>query len=259
MRMSLRVLLFALAWVSCWPPTTAFAQVSKTQQLQGGYAGLTQLGVGVDPSDIRLDILSQDSRSFSGTLSYIEQDNLIVGGTIAASGKCSIVSEPGDLKSNLLLNWQTFGGGGAILTGKVLVAKTTGSVVFVRPFNELGVDWAGQVGGRHSAVVTSSVTRRRSVVPVHIVAGAEGAFRAEFDGWIEPDPAPVVIATSSSDLRFAAAGVDMSPSQIFTLSGQVITDLRTGQPTGLNGSYSIQTPDGKTTDNGIIAILIGIR
>jgi hypothetical protein len=116
-----------------------------------------------------------------------------------------------------------------------------------------GVDWSRSVG-THRAQVVSAVSGQRAFVPVDLLAGGLGSFRVRFDGWVDPNPDPIVIAITSGDLGFVAAGVRIGKGNALVLSGRVTTD-DFGQPLRIDGAYSILPASGKALDTGILAIL----
>lgn len=103
--------------------SAALGQGPPIQQLKGNYLGVAK------PADLdsslvlQLSIEEQFSRHFTGTLSYVEQDNLFartlpyieqdVVGTITRSGWCAMIAQAGDATLALALDWQVFGGGAA--------------------------------------------------------------------------------------------------------------------------------------------------
>jgi hypothetical protein len=237
----------------------AFAQTSKIQQLGGTYEGLTKLPTELTPIDLTLDVISQESRSFEATVTVDGNPPVSVSGTIAASDQCSIVSEPGGLKSNLSLTWRSFGDGAGLLLGKLSIGKVSGPVAIVRPFDFPGVDWTSRQG-THLAVLTSQVTGRQSAVEASITSFGPGQIEIQFDGWTDPEPQPVVIGSSGMNLGIVAAGVDaagIAAKSTFSFAGRVTVDARTGVPTGITGTYWVTDLNGQTTDTGIIVILIG--
>jgi len=247
-------------------------QELKTPQVEGSYLGVTQLGV-VEPvpTEIGLAIEIQDSRRFRGTLSYVEQDNLIVSGSIASSGKCQITAESDEARATIQLDWQNFGGGAAILIGELALTTVresqTGPVAFLRPFDNPAVDWSRQTG-RYSSSFTSASNREPIHALLDITAGARGILRATIagwtdpdsqpilpdpPGWTDPDTQPVVIGTTSAAGGLIAVGVGSGPNQIVTLTGNVATDEE-GLAVAIDGTYRIDHTTGKRLDQGTFRV-----
>jgi hypothetical protein len=250
------------------------AQGLKTPQVEGEYLGVTQLGVvEPEPTGIGLTIEIQDSRRFLGTLSYLEQDNLFVAGSISKSGKCQIMAELDEAQATIHLDWQNRGGGAATLLGNLTLTidnqTQTGPVAFLRPYDDLAIDWSAQAG-RHPATFTSAAGGGPINASLDITAGLHGILQAtipgwidpDFDpvlpdppGWIEPDPQPVVIGTTGADGGFVAVGVGSGANQIVTLTGNVTTDHE-GQPLAIAGTYLIEHTTGRLIDLGTFHVLI---
>jgi len=262
-----------LAWLAMLA-AGAQAQTSKVQQLWGDYFGLTQLGV-VEPvpTEIGLSIEIQDNRRFSGTLSYLDLEDLIVAGTIAKSGRCQITADSEEARAKIHLDWQDHGGGAATLTGDLTLSADgvggSGPVAFLRPFDEPGSDWGRQVG-THDALFTSDLDGDEVSAVLEIAEGARGILQATIDGWIDPDfepvvpdppgwvdpdPQPVVVGASSAGGSFVAVGVGSGANQIVTLTGAVTTD-RDGQPLAISGSYVIEHTAGVLIDAGTFRVLL---
>jgi hypothetical protein len=230
----------------------------KIQQLQGDFLGLAR--VGGDSFDLGLSIDAQQNRSFLGSalLPYIEQDNITIKGSIAASGNCTIQADSTDGKTTLKLDWQKFDGGAAVLTGQTAAlddrgVQTTAPVVFLRPFSELGTIWQNAPA---QAMFQSAAGGRPITVDAavfNIDPEQSGLFNAGFELNRETFN---LVGTSSAGNQVVSVGV--SDSLVITVTGTVTTDDR-GVPTGIDGTYVIETLSGKLIDTGIIAILIGIR
>jgi len=234
---------------------SAFAQDSKTQQLIGSYLGLADFGVGTAPFAVQLEIDQQDTRTFLGNalLPYLEQDNIAVKGTIAASGNCTIQADSNDGRSTLQLDWLKAGGGAAGLTGEASLmgdgsVKITGPVALLRPFADLGVDWGD---GNAQAEFFSHTGGVNFGIAVDFLAGPTGLFAASFSLGREEFE---ILGTSNTDQQVFAVGV--SGSKIITLIGKVQLDER-GEPVAVDAEYVIESASGKIIDTGIIAILIG--
>lgn len=230
----------------------------KVQQLPGDFLGLAR--VGGDSFGLGLSINQQTNRTFQGSalLPYIEQDNILIKGSIAASGNCTIQADSTDGKTTLKLDWQKFDSGAAVLTGQTTAlddrgVQTTAPVVFVRPFSELGTIWQDAPA---QAMFQSAAGGRPITVDAAVFGfGSEtaGLFNAGFELNRETFN---LIGTSSTGNQVVSVGV--SDSLVMTIAGTVTTDDR-GTPTGIDGTYVIETLSGKLIDTGIIAILIGIR
>lgn len=154
--------------------------------------------------------------------------------------------QAGEATLALALDWQVFGGGAAALTGEIIDGN--GPVALLRPFAEPGVKWSN---GSAKATFRSELFDIAFESAITMRNASLGLFNASFAIGREQFE---VIGTSSSASEVVIVGV--SGSQIITITGQVQTDRRTGA-LSINGSYQIQTPAGKSTDSGIIAILIG--
>ena len=237
----------------------AFSQRSPIQQVTGDFVGLAPTADGGSPLAVHLTIDQQDGRFFSGTLSYMEQDNLIrsllpyieqdnvtIFGAITPSGWCGMIAHADEETAALSLDWQKFGGGAAALTGEIV--KGSAPVVFLRPFDNLGVSWKnGTARGSFQSEISglsvgSAMTFRN---------GGDGSFNASFSLGREEFE---VIGSSSTDSEVVVVGA--SGSLVITITGQVQIDARTGATT-VNGSYQIKGASGIVVDSGIIAILIG--
>jgi hypothetical protein len=252
------------------------AQDSKVQALEGDYFGLTQLGiVNPSPTNIRLAIERQESRRFEGTLSYIEQDNLSVAGTISDSGECRVVVNHEEQYATLGLDWRNYGGGAAALTGDLALTtdkeKQSGPVVFLRPFDDPAIDWSAQVG-QFPARFTSDAGGDPIDATFDLTDGAHGLLQATIPGWVDPEPQPVVpnppgwtdpepqpvvIATTNADGAFVAVGVGSGFSQVVTLTGRWHFDpICPPIDAAIQGTYLIETTSGKQVDAGRFEVLL---
>lgn len=232
--------------------TPALAQDSRAQQLEGDYLGLASLGVGTAPFAVQLAIDQQDNRSFFGTalLPYIEQENIAVKGTIAASGDCTIQADSDDGRSTLKLDWFRVDGGAASLTGEASAVgdrsvRAAGPVALLRPFAEPDVDWGDGIA---DATFFSHSGGANFAIPIDFLGGTTGFFTAGFSLGREHFE---VLGASSADQQVLVLGV--SGSQVITIAGQVKLNDR-GEPLTIVAQYVIESAAGKTVDLGDLII-----
>jgi hypothetical protein len=243
------------------------ASEHSPQQLTGNYLGL----VAADPKSpgVTLAITGQDTRSFSGLLSFPDRESLplpdqdhAVKGVIAASGNCTIQADSDLSKLTLKLNWLKAGGGAAGLMGDITVATLFGDgsvrfnrpVILLRPFNDFAVgnDWA-PAAGRHEGRLASIQDATSNTAQFDIAAGSPGLLA----GSLHAGGANFnLVGTSSGNDQFWALGV--AADQFVVLSGRAIVSPRDAHIL-IEGEYAIHAASGKLTDTGIIAILIGRR
>ena len=220
--------------------SASLSPVLAQQSLEGDYVGLASFASDGAVSPVELGILAQLNRRFVGQIPF-ESDEIAFSGTIATSDKCQIVFDAGD--GSMLLNWTNFGNGAAVLTGDGVVINheeqfTAG---FLRPFNELGIDWGEDLRG--TAAFVSAIDGSRSSFPL----GLSGVAAGLFGGAITmPDPLDFV-GTSSRSGDVVIVGV--SDSRILTIAGQVKINER-GEPASIVGEYVIETAQGKLIDKG---------
>jgi hypothetical protein len=250
------------------------AQKLRTPQVEGNYVGVTLLGVKwPKPTEIGLEIVIQDDRRFLGSINYLELDTLLVAGSISKSGQCQIIAESNDAKATVHLDWQLRGGGAATLLGDLALTSggksQTGPVAWLRPYDELAIDWSRLVD-RYPATFTSAASGGRTSASFELTAGIQGVLQARIldwadpdptpilpdpPGWTCPDPSPIVVGTTSVRGDLLAVGVGSGPNQIVTLTGRVTTD-DDGLPLAIDGTYLIEHTAGKVIDVGSFRVLL---